>query len=162
MSAGIAAPRRQRFGSGRIFGASVALNLFLAGLVGAHLVRGRLADAAPPDGSMIARITATLPPEEAKRFQSRLYQARAQYEPARDRIGLARRALAEAIAETPYDRASVQAALLAYQESWRSFFARFDPAFLDALGTLTPAGRASLVSAIEVSRPPPASHPASD
>ena len=134
--------------------ASLVVNVFLLALIVAHVLRAQIADsAAHPEGqAIVARLTAVLPAEDAARFRAQLDLMRSEYEPQRERIGEARQALLRAIARDPYDPAGVRRALADYQQSWRDFTSRFDEAFLAALDTISPHGRARLAAAAEVAR----------
>ena len=127
--------------------ASLALNAFLAALVGAHLVR---AAAAPEhrsgiDGA-IARMAAILPPTDAARFRAVLIAERARYEPARRVLEQARLAAARALGHEPFDAARARAAMQGWQNRWPAFADGFSASILDAVAQLSPAGRARLAA----------------
>lgn len=134
--------------------ASLVLNVFLLALIVAYLVRAQVAEGtAHPEGEgIISRLTAVLPAEDAARFRAQLDLMRPQYEPQRKHIGEARQVLLEAIARDPYDPSAVRQALDDYQQSWRDFTSRFNQAFLAALDTVSPHGRAKLAAAAEMAR----------
>ncbi len=127
--------------------ASLALNAFLAALVGAHLVR---AAAAPPRrfgiDAAIARMAAILPPADAAQFRATLAADRSRYEPPRREVEQARRAVARAIGREPFDAARARAAMQAWRERWPAFADAFSASILDAVGRLSPGGRARLAA----------------
>jgi len=131
-----------------LFGLSVALNVFLVALVGAHLIRPSLApDAAPHRGGPLGRMIAQLPPDEADKVRAVLDRERPSYQAARDKVSAAHREVAAAIGRTPYDEAAVRNALADWQASWHEFSTRFNIVFLDAVRTLSDQGRARLADA---------------
>ncbi len=127
--------------------ASLALNAFLAALVGAHLVR---AAAAPTRqygiDAAIARMAAILPPDDAARFRAVLAADRSRYEPARREVEQARVALARAIGHEPFDAARADAAMQAWRARWPAFADEFSASILNAVGTISAAGRARLAA----------------
>jgi uncharacterized membrane protein len=134
---------------GILLGASLGLNLFLAGVIGAHMLRPMLAG--PPPGSAegpLGRLIGALPPDDAQRVRAVLERERPNYVDARMQISVARREVAAAIARTPYDEAAVRAALSDWHDSLQRFAARFDVALLEALGTVSDHGRTRLADAI--------------
>lgn len=130
--------------------ASLALNAFLAALVGAHLVRAAVAPARQFGiDAAIARMAAILPPADAARFRATLAADRSRYEPARREVDQARLAVASAIGREPFDAARAHAAMQAWRERWPAFAGAFSASILDAVGTLSPAGRARLAAYME-------------
>ncbi len=124
---------------------SLALNAFLAALVGAHLVGAAVARG-PRHGIdvAIARMAAVLPPADAARFRATLAAERSRYEPARRQVEQAQLGVAHAIGREPFDAARVRGAMQAWRERWPAFAGAFSASILDAVGTLSPAGRARL------------------
>ena len=134
---------RPRLAGPGLLGLSVALNVFLLALVGMHLLRPH--ESGPE--SRLDRLIAALPAADGERFHAVLDRERPRYEPAREAVSTAHRALAAAIARTPYDEPAVRDALQAWQASWRGFSGRFNEVFLDALRGLSDEGRARLAQA---------------
>ena len=127
--------------------ASLALNAFLAALVGAHLLHAEPSGHRPPglDGA-IARMEQVLPPDDARRFGAALAQRRPEFGPAHARVDEARQALAEAIGRTPYDEAAVRQAMAAWRTSWLDFAQDFGEGIVVALRGISPEGRARLAA----------------
>jgi len=132
--------------------ASLAFNAFFVALIVAHVMRPHLErpQPTPETSGIVARLTAALPPRDAAQFRARLDARRGDFDPQRARIDTARQALLEAIARDPYEPSAVKQALADYQQSWRDFNGRFNPAFLAALEAVSPAGRAQLAAAAEM------------
>ena len=145
LSAGLIAPPRRRFGW---FGASLALNVFLLALLGAHLIRPALGPAAPARGDgPIGRIVEALPEPDAARMRAVLDRARPGRSAGRERVSAAQRDIAAAIARTPYDEAAVRAALAAWQARWHEFTTGYNTALIEGIGTLSDEGRARFAAA---------------
>jgi uncharacterized membrane protein len=149
MSAPAGSRRRAR---GLLFGGSLALNVFLLALVGTHLFGPMLAPLltsgrAGGEEGPLGRMIAALPAGDAQRFRAVLDRERPAYQPEREAARVAHRALAEAVAKKPYDRAVVQQAIQGWHESSRHYAARIDQALLDALDEVSDEGRARLAQA---------------
>jgi uncharacterized membrane protein len=139
---------RPRSAGGGLLGLSLALNVFLLALIATHLLRPVLLPAPETRSeSRLDRIAAALPADDAERFRAVLDRERPVYQPARESVSAAQRAVAAAIAHVPYDEAAVRDALQEWQANWRGFSARFSQVFLDAVGTLSDEGRARLAQA---------------
>lgn len=134
----------------RLLWASLAANLFLVALVGAHLLHRR-----PPRPGLegtVHRLARALPPADADRFRVALERERPRYDRAYAEMDAARAELARAIGRTPYDERQVRDTLRVWQGHWQTVADRFADALLVAAGDLSPEGRARLADA---ARPPP-------
>lgn len=130
---------------------SLAANLFLMALVGAHLLRTADRPDPPPrtlDGA-IERIAAALPADDARRFRAVMLQQRPHYQPAHDRMEQARQAFARAISRNPYDEQATQDAMHTWQTDWNDFMRKFGDSFLRAAGALSSDGRTKLAEFAE-------------
>ena len=145
--------RARTRGTQRRFGMwlSLALNLFLVALIGAHLLRAADRPDPPPrtlDGA-IERIASALPPSDAKQFRTVMLQEKPHYQPAHDRMEQARQDFNQAISRDPYDEQAAQNAMHSWQADWTNFMQKFGDSFLRATGTLSPEGRAKLAAFAE-------------
>lgn len=133
---------------GHLFALSVALNVFLMAMIGAHLARPNIVPANfPRAGAPLGRIIADLPPAEADTVRAVLDNEKPAYQAARERVSAAHREVAAAIARTPYDEGAVRHALASWQSAWHDFSTRFNLVFLDAVRALSDQGRARLAAA---------------
>ncbi|MCL2428951.1 MAG: periplasmic heavy metal sensor [Alphaproteobacteria bacterium] len=131
-----------------LLGLSVALNVFLIAMIGAHLLAASFAPAAMPRSTgQLGKLIAALPEPDAARARAVLERERPFYQPARDHVSAANGAVAAAIAKTPYDEAGLREALAAWQTSWQGFATRFNVVFLDVVRSLSDQGRAELARA---------------
>jgi uncharacterized membrane protein len=127
--------------------ASLALNAFLAALVGAHLLHAEPAGHRPPGlDQAIAHMAQSLPSDDAQRFRAALAGQRTAFAPAHARVDEARQALSDAIARTPYDEAAVRQAMADWRTSWQEFAQDFGDSIVVALRDLSPEGRARLAA----------------
>lgn len=124
---------------------SLALNLFLVALIGAHLL-GAADHRTPPRtlDDAIERIASALPASDARQFRTVMLDDKSHYQPAHDRMEQARGAFTQAISRTPYDDQAAQSAMKTWQTDWNDFMQKFGDSFLRATGTLSPDGRAKL------------------
>jgi uncharacterized membrane protein len=132
-----------------LYAGSLALNVFLVALIAMFLLRPLLGwggHHGPADP--MERLAEALPADDAARFRGVLDHERPAYQPARDRILGTHMAVADAIAQSPYDRSRLVDALGAWQQSWLQFTTTFNATFLNAVGSLSDAGRARLAEAI--------------
>jgi uncharacterized membrane protein len=129
---------------------SLALNLFLVALIGAHLLRA--ADHSDPprtlDGA-IEHIASVLPASDARQFRTVMLEEKPHYQPAHDRMEKARQDFTQAISRNPYDQQAAQSAMKTWQTNWNDFMQKFGDSFLRATGTLSPDGRARLAAFAE-------------
>jgi uncharacterized membrane protein len=123
---------------------SALLNVFLIGVIAGHVYAGR---GAPDRGAVVpsSRVRA-LPPDQRKAFWAAMAPERAAVAAARAAQLAARRALETEIAAPVFDRARVGAAFAALRDAGVVVQAHANAALVDALATLPPAARASLVT----------------
>lgn len=132
--------------------ASLAVNLFFAGLVGSHLLMGPAQRPAAGLDGFIARLAAALPPADAERFRGVLDGERPWYGQARAAADRAHNRLADAIGGTPYDEGEARQRLQDWRARWNESSDRFGDGLLAAVRTLSPEGRQRLAAALR--RPP--------
>lgn len=131
---------------------SVIINLFLAALIGGHLLRSHV-DRTPISGGntpmtrQLARIESALPPRDAAAFRAVIERDRPRFAKAAQRLEVARRALRRQIAADPFDPQAAREALSAYRLRWGGFVGSFSGPLIDALSHVSPQGRRDLVAA---------------
>ena len=132
---------------GVVLWASLAANLFFAGLIGSHLLFHR----PPPRPGLegfIGRLTQSLPPADGQRFHEVLARERPWYEQAHTAMERARVRLAGAISHDPYDEDQVRERLQEWRARWSEGSDRFGDSLLVAIRTLSPEGRQRLAAAL--------------
>jgi uncharacterized membrane protein len=127
-----------------LLGASVALNLLLAGIM--------LWTPAPPPrprgfDRMLARIDAALPPADRPAFQAVLQADRDQYGTALTTLRASSNEVDRLMRQEPYDSAALTAAMRDWGEAWARFNASFSATLLRGLEQVSPAGRAAVADA---------------
>lgn len=132
---------------------SLAANLFFAGLIGSRLLVHPAPSHAPGLDGFIARLTASLPPDDAGQFRAVLERERPWYDQARTATERAHARLADAIAQTPYDEGEAERRLQEWRARWNESSDRFGESLLTAVRTLSPEGRQCLADTLR--RPPP-------
>jgi uncharacterized membrane protein len=130
---------------------SLVCNLFLAAVIAGHFMSSRVrpvrvAIAATPMARALARAAAVLPPKDAASFRAVIEREKPQYAQAAKEVGEARAALERDIAADPFDPKAASQALAAWRVSWDRFVEDFSGPMMDALATLSPEGRRSLVA----------------
>ena len=127
--------------------ASLAVNLFFAGLIGSHALFHR---PPPPPGleGFIGHLTRSLPAADAQRFSQVLARERPWYEQAHAAMEQARARLAAAISGEPYDEGQVRERLQEWRARWSEGSDRFGDSLLVAIRTLSPEGRQRLAAAL--------------
>lgn len=140
--------------------ASIILNLFFAGLVGAHLLHGSARDIHPenPLARALANAEASLPPRDAAAFADVIRREAPHYAAAGRQLQTARQQLGERITAEPFDPDGVRQALAAWRKAWDDFFDAFSIPLVDALDQVSPQGRRKLTAARRAERtgsPPP-------
>jgi uncharacterized membrane protein len=131
--------------------ASLAANVFFAGLVGSHLLLHRASSSHGLDG-FVGRLAAGLSPPDAARFRGVLDRERPWYGQAHAAVDRARARLADSIARQPYDEGEVRQRLQDWRARWGETSDRFGESLLVAVRTLSPQGREQLAAALR--RPP--------
>jgi len=127
--------------------ASLAANVFFAGLIGSHLLN-RVRPEPPGMEGFIARLAAALPPGDAGRFRAVLDGERPWYDQARAAADRARGRLADAIAAVPYDEGTARQRLLDWRARWNESSDRFGDSLLAAVRALSPDGRQQLAATL--------------
>ena len=126
---------------------SIGINVFLATLIGAHLLHR------PPPrlgaGFLSERLIHDLPADDAARVTAVMAQERPRFRASRERLNEARESLARAIARVPYDSGLVGQRLTEFRQRWQEMSDRFADVLLPVLGELSPEGRAKLASAAD-------------
>jgi len=128
--------------------ASLAANLFFAGLVGSHLLMRPAPPQVPGLDGFIARLAAALPSADADRFRSVLDGEKPWYDQARAATERAHARLADAIGRTPYDEAEARQRLQDWRARWNESSDRFGNSLLAAVRTLSPQGRQFLAATL--------------
>ena len=129
--------------------ASLIVNLFLAAVIGGHLLRGR-PGASPgpvPLAQTLANAEAVLSPQDAAPFAAVFRRDAPHYAGAARQLAEARIALGQAITTEKYDPDAVRRALLDWQAKSDNFVDQFRDTLTDALAQVSPEGRRRLVDA---------------
>jgi len=137
----------------RVLWASLALNLFaLPMLAVSHLWHGR--PGGPPSFDMLVeRMSDRLPSADGAHFRDAMAQERPWYDISRQDLAMKRDAVAQQVAQNPYDPAAVRAALVAMQAGLRDAAGRFDDSLVMAMGQMSPEGRVGLAETLRRRRP---------
>ena len=146
------APRRRRRWAPWLLGASVCLNLLLAGAVGGALMRGF---GPPPselpagfDRATLWRAYKALPDSEREAARDILHDYRRELRDlARDR-GAARRDIAERLSATPFSGPALAEALTAARGQEGASRALVDEAFVTIVARLAPETRDEIAAAL--------------
>lgn len=130
---------------------SLALNLFLAAVIGAHMLRAQmlrhdLARQTPLQRALL-QAEAALSPRDRAIFDKTLLAGEPGFTRAADQLALARHKLAAELLAQPYDPTATAAAMDAWQQGWLQFQSAFRGPLLSALGAISPQGRRALVEA---------------
>lgn len=136
--------------------ASVALNVFLLAVIGAHFgARWMHTPPRPGLDGFTERLAHDLPAPDADRFRAAMEHERPLLRAAQERLEEARAALSRAIARTPYDEALMRQRLSELQQRWQEMSERFAGALAPTVGNLSEEGRTRLADALARPRPPP-------
>lgn len=125
---------------------SLLLNLFLAALIGGHLLRHEARENSYPLVRALASIQSSLSPADAAAFGAVMRRDGPQLIESIRQVGEARRELGRRIVAEPFDPQATRQALAAWQASWNRFFDRIDASLVEALGKISPEGRQRLVA----------------
>jgi uncharacterized membrane protein len=128
---------------------SVVLNLFLLGLIAGHFLgRGGSSELSmTPMAGAVARAEAVLDAADAAAFRTALDRDRSRYAQSAEQVAAARRALARQVAAEPFDPRAATEALAVWRTSWDRFVGDFSGPLVDALSSISPAGRRRLIDA---------------
>jgi uncharacterized membrane protein len=128
-----------------LLGASLVLNLVLGALV---LWRPKPPiQAARGFDRMLGRIEAALPPPDRPRFREVLATERDRYAGALATMRAASAEVDTVMRRTPYDPEALRAALHEWSMRTVAFNAAFGDTLADALGAVSPEGRAKIAAA---------------
>jgi uncharacterized membrane protein len=128
-----------------LLGASLVLNLVLGGLL--------LWQPQPPPRTargfdrMIARIEAALPEPDRPQFHAVLTAGRERYAGPLNAMRAARAEVDAVMRREPYDPVALHGALTAWSEQQIAFNAAFSATLAEALGAVSPEGRAQVAAA---------------
>ena len=132
------------------FGASVVLNLVLAGVLaygpGQREHRGRGLD------RMVHRIEAALPAADRPKFRMVLDAELEHYAAELAALRDAGREVDAAMAREPFEPEALRRALAAWSERWAAFNAAFTETMVHAMEAVSPAGRAQIAAARQQGR----------
>lgn len=128
---------------------SLVLNLFLAGLIGGHLLRTRAQGplARTPFARILASAEAKLSAHDAAAFQAVMQRDAPRFAASGRDLRQARQALRRDIVTEPFDQAAVRRDLTAWEAAWNRFMTDFSGPLVEALGQVSPEGRRKLVAA---------------
>lgn len=132
------------------FGASLALNLVLGGLL---LFRDPGGGGPPDPRRLIAHMERLLPPGDREVFHARMEAGREARDAARWRLREAFAEVRAGIGREPFDPAVLQAALAAARTEGAAFSQSFDTNLVQALGAISPEGRRRIAEDMPASRP---------
>lgn len=128
-----------------VLGASLALNLVLGGLL---LWRpGQPNRAARGFDRMVGRIEAALPEPDRPRFREVLATERDRYAGQLTAMRAASAEVDAVMRRTPYDPEALRVALQEWSSRMTAFNAAFGDTLADALGAVSPEGRAKVAAA---------------
>lgn len=128
-----------------LLGASLVLNLVLGALV---LWRPRPpVQAARGFDRMVGRIEAALPPDDRPRFRDVLAAERDRYAAPLTAMRAASAEVDAVMRRTPYEPEALRAALQEWSVRMTAFNAAFGDTLADALGAVSPEGRAKIAAA---------------
>ena len=133
--------------SGVALRASIVLNLFLAAIIGGHVLRKEIiARQLPPE--LIGRVLyveSRLSPEDARTFRRIMSRDAPTYTAAAAELKKARREINRRVTAEPFDRTAVNEAIVLWGTDWNHFLLAFSHPLVDALAHISPDGRRSLV-----------------
>ena len=135
---------------------SLVLNLFFVALIGGHALRVHKAEETfgTPLGRALARVQASLPPQDAAAFSAAIRRGAPQYGQDLRDLADARQALNRQVTAERFDRDATRQALAGWQTAWGRFVGDFADTFVDALGDLSPESRQKLVTEFRAAHPP--------
>jgi uncharacterized membrane protein len=128
--------------------ASIVLNLFLAALIGSHLLHGRRGEvnAATALTHALTNAEARLPPQDAAVFGASMRRDAPQFAEAARQLMEARAELVRQLVAEPFDQEAARLALATWRIGWGHFVDQFGNAFVDALAKVSPEGRRKLIT----------------
>jgi len=138
----------RRIGTRWLLLGSLALNLFFLGVAVALLIRAP----EPPrrwDPNVfvrIERLSATLPPADAKLLNGMIAANHAAIEGAQDKYHAARDAIRASLRQQPFNVEDMRAAMARTRAARQSFDLVIQTVFADAAADMSPAGRLALAN----------------
>lgn len=128
--------------------ASIVLNLFLAAVIGGHLlhIRAREAGGIMPMARVLANAEAALPPQDAAAFGAVIRRDAPRYAEAAQQLGEARQELNRQFTAEKFDPQAARRALAAWSTAWDRFLGDFGNTLVTALAEVSPEGRRKLVA----------------
>ena len=132
------------------FGASLALNLVLGGLL---LFRDPGGGPADPR-RLVAHMERLLPPGDREVFHARMEMGWETRDAARRRLRKAFAEVRASIGREPFDPAALQAALAATRTEGAGFGQSFDTNLVQAMGAISPEGRRRIAEDMPPGRSP--------
>jgi hypothetical protein len=129
--------------------ASLIVNLFLAAVIGGHLLKAspEIGRGPVPLSQTLANAEALLSPQDAAPFGDILRRDAPRYAGAAKQLAEARTALGHEITAEKFDPEAVRRALADWQAKSDNFVNQFGGTLIDALAQVSPEGRRRLVDA---------------
>jgi uncharacterized membrane protein len=128
---------------------SVILNLFLLAVIAGHFLRHEFHRAGPAAAASplvrLARVESELDPRDAARFEAAIGRGGVGLAAAAQRMAASRRALLRQLVAEPFDARGARQALDTWRISWNAFMTQLSGPLIDALSSISPAGRRLLV-----------------
>lgn len=125
-------------------GASLALNLVLAGLLLTRPER----PVRPDISRWQAHLESVLPEADKPAFHRAMEAGRARYDPALEAHRAARDASDAAIRQEPFDPAALRAAMATGRQRWQEFSTAFEDSIVAGMAMISPEGRQKLADEI--------------
>lgn len=138
---------RDRSSGGGLVLASLALNVFLLGLLAALYLGPLLTDDGRPDRSAagrIERIAANLPPADAEVLRAEFRTKAATIDAARDKIEAAQEVVRQRLRAEPFDPGALRAAMGEARAARQSFFSGLNDVVTAAATRMSTDGRDKL------------------
>ena len=123
---------------------SVGLNIFLAALLVAHLLRGSDGATPPTPAERIERLAASLPPADGDRLRAAMQAASGGIAAALDEFRAAQDRVRAALRADPFDPAALRQAMQEAQVRHAAMGAAIQEVVATAAARMSPAGRAGL------------------
>ena len=131
-----------------VLAVSLLANIFLIGVVTGHLFEGKRAPAPFPGQGAVSWVRSSkLPPEDKRTFAAVMRSHHEMLEAKRAALKSAKAALQAAVTTPVYDRSKVAAAFADVRHASVDSQEATQAALVEALATLSPAARASLLPA---------------
>jgi uncharacterized membrane protein len=125
---------------------SVGLNLFLAALLIAHLLRGPAAEAPPTPAERIDRLAASLPQPDGDRLRAAMHAASGRITAELDDFRAAQDRVRAALRADPFDAAALRQAMQEARDRHATMGASVQEVIAAAAAEMSPAGRAGLAA----------------